>query len=90
MNRFVRFELRTSAPDAARAFYETILEEPCVDVSPQPETARVRGAPPQWLGHVGVADVAATLAAFVARGANAARSSSEAPAARRWCAIPAA
>lgn len=82
MNRFVRFELRTSAPDAARAFYDTILEEPCVDVSPQPETARARGAPPQWLGHVGVADVAATLAAFVARGATLLGPAPSGPAAR--------
>ncbi len=70
MDRFVRFELRTTDVEAARAFYDAILEEPCVDVSPQPEAARARGAPPQWLGHIGVDDVPARLAAFVARGAS--------------------
>jgi hypothetical protein len=68
--RFQRYELRTSDPAGARNFYAGVLVRGCEDVSLLPEPARRRGAPPHWLGHLGVPDRDAALAAFVARGAT--------------------
>jgi len=76
---FLRYDLRTTDPDAARAFYAEALG---LDVKPglspgEPsmvavwllhEQARARGAPPHWLGHIGVADVEAAARRFVELG----------------------
>lgn len=66
---FVRWTLRTRDVEAARAFYGALLEEGAPDVVELPAALRERGVPPHWLGHLAVADVDATMAAFVARGA---------------------
>jgi hypothetical protein len=68
--RFQRYELRTSDPAAARDFYAGVLVRGCDDIGLLPEQARRHGAPPHWLGHLGVPDRDAALAAFVARGAT--------------------
>jgi predicted enzyme related to lactoylglutathione lyase len=74
MTRFVRFELRTTDVAAARAFYAAVLggggRDVAVDVVPMPEAAAARGAPPHWMGHLGVDDVERTAEAFVALGAT--------------------
>lgn len=67
--RFQRYELRTSDPAAASDFYRGVLVRGCDDVTLLPEQARLRGAPPHWLGHLGVPERDAALTAFVARGA---------------------
>ena len=66
--RFERLTLRTTDPDAARAFYEPLLEHGCPDVTTLPAQAVARGARPHWLGWLGVDDVEATTAALLARG----------------------
>lgn len=65
----VRWEMRTIDVDAARSFYEALLEEGAPDVTELPEVARSRGAKPHWLGHFSVPDVGGLTDAFVARGA---------------------
>ena len=72
MARFVRYELRTTDVAAARAFYETVLGEGAggADIVPLPEAAAARGAPPHWMGHLGVGDDERAAAAFVALGAT--------------------
>jgi predicted enzyme related to lactoylglutathione lyase len=73
-NRFCRYELRTTDVDAARAFYADLLGEPFwgegIDVVPLPAQAAARGAPPHWLGHIGVDDVEEMSGRFVASGAE--------------------
>lgn len=66
---FVRWTLRTRDVAAARAFYGALLEEGAPEATELPAVLRERGVPPHWLGHLAVADVEATMAAFVARGA---------------------
>lgn len=75
--RFFRYELRTTEPLAAARFYADALgldltpgATGSLELSALPERALANGARPHWLGHVDVADVEATLAAFVARGAQ--------------------
>ena len=67
-NRFVRYELRTTDTDSAREFYETLLGprfwRDAIDVVPLPRQAAARGAPPHWLGHIGVDDVVGTALRF--------------------------
>jgi uncharacterized protein len=66
-SRFSSYELRTTDPDAARAFYEDVVG----DVPPiraLPERAAARGAPAHWLGHVAVPDLEKTVARFLADG----------------------
>ncbi len=74
MNRFCRYELRTTDVDAARAFYSNLLGarfwEDNVDAGELPAQAAARGAPPHWLGHIGVDDVVGTMRRFVQRGAT--------------------
>jgi predicted enzyme related to lactoylglutathione lyase len=73
MNRFCRFELRTTDAVAARAFYahpDVLGAHPPV-IWPLHAQALARGARPHWVGHLGVEDVPATAAAFQARGATA-------------------
>jgi predicted enzyme related to lactoylglutathione lyase len=79
---FCRYDLRTTDPDAARIFYTEVVgldfaddapssEEPSVlAVWPLHEQARARGAPPHWLGQIGVADVEATASRLVALGSE--------------------
>lgn len=68
--RFLRFELRTTDVAAAHRFYANLFTPEFwgaeVQVAPLPERAAAMGAPPHWLGHVGVDDVEA-CAAEVAR-----------------------
>lgn len=68
--RFDRIELRTPDPAAARRFYAELLAEPVADIVDLPAEAAARGAPPHWLGHLGVADVEASARALVLRGAT--------------------
>ncbi|MBS2014839.1 MAG: VOC family protein [Deltaproteobacteria bacterium] len=75
--RFFRYELRTTdAPAAARFYAEALGLElapgvvGAVEASTLPERAIANGARPHWLGHVDVSDVDASVAAFVARGAQ--------------------
>jgi predicted enzyme related to lactoylglutathione lyase len=70
MTRFCRYELRTTDLTAARAFYARVLGRAGIDAVPLPADAAARGAPPHWLGHLGVEDVEGTARAFVDRGAT--------------------
>jgi predicted enzyme related to lactoylglutathione lyase len=64
---FCAYQLRTTDPEAARAFYAEVLgRAPPIDRLP--ERAAAAGAPPHWLGWVGADDVEATVARLVARG----------------------
>jgi predicted enzyme related to lactoylglutathione lyase len=73
-NRFCHYELRTIDVDAAREFYSDLLGWSFwgegVDVVPLPAQAAARGAPPHWLGHIGVDDVTASVSRFVQHGAT--------------------
>ncbi len=73
--RFTKYELRTTDPDAAHAFYLDALgldvrAMPGLALSLLPERARANGAPAHWLGHIGVDDVDAVVERFVALGAQ--------------------
>lgn len=68
--RFFRFELRTTDPSGASAFYRDVLGDRPLRVTDLPAEARARGAVPHWLGHLGVDDADATARAFVERGAT--------------------
>jgi predicted enzyme related to lactoylglutathione lyase len=70
LNGFVRWTLRTFEVDAARSFYDALLEEGAQDVSELPASLRARGASPHWLGYLATPSIDATIAAFVARGAT--------------------
>ena len=85
--RFQALELRTTDLASAAAFYGRVLGMrvegqrddarlvrdggPCSFLSLLPEAARLRGAPPHWLGHLGVDDVAGLAAELRARGLKA-------------------
>jgi len=70
MTKFCRHQLRTTDVAGARAFYASVLGSgAAVDAVPLPPEVAARGAPPHWLGHLGVGDVERTADAFVARGA---------------------
>jgi predicted enzyme related to lactoylglutathione lyase len=71
--RFFRYELRTRDPDAARVFYAEVLDTEfwnsnSVSASLLPERAAAAGAPPHWLGHIGVRDVEGTVNQMIALG----------------------
>jgi uncharacterized protein len=70
MVKFCRLELRTTDADGARAFYRSILGHDRAVIWTLHEQARARGAPPHWLGHLGVDDVERAAEAFVERGAT--------------------
>lgn len=70
VNGFVRWTLRTSDVDAARSFYDDVLEEGTPDVSELPASLRSRGAKPHWLGYLATPEIGPTTEAFVARGAT--------------------
>jgi predicted enzyme related to lactoylglutathione lyase len=71
-NRVCSYELRTTDLDSARAFYSDVVISPFwgadVRLVPLPDRAVAAGAPAHWLGHVGVADVAATAERILALG----------------------
>ncbi len=78
---FCRYDLRTTDPDAARSFYSEVVgldftETPSSEGSSMlgvwllHEQARARGAPAHWLGHVGVADLEATVTRLLALGSE--------------------
>jgi uncharacterized protein len=73
-NRFVRYQLRTTDVDSAREFYDALLGPAFwrdgIDVAPLPKQAAARGAPPHWLGHIGVEDVVGTALRFASCGAT--------------------
>jgi predicted enzyme related to lactoylglutathione lyase len=79
--RFCRYDLRTLDPAAAQAFYAEVVgldlpgadarEEPAgLRVWPLHEQARARGAPPHWLGQLGVTDLDATIGRLVEQGSE--------------------
>jgi predicted enzyme related to lactoylglutathione lyase len=71
-SRFARYHLRSTDPDAARTFYLEVMGDrfwtPAVGLVPLPERAAARGAPPHWLGQVGVTVVESTTRRIVALG----------------------
>lgn len=77
---FCRYSLRTTDPDAARAFYSEVVglnlppggseDASLLEVWLLHERARSRGAPAHWLGHIGVTDVEATVARLVEHGSE--------------------
>jgi predicted enzyme related to lactoylglutathione lyase len=69
VNGFVRWTLRTGDVDAARAFYDVLLEEGAPDVSELSTSLRARGARPHWLGYLATSKIDPSIEAFVARGA---------------------
>ncbi len=70
--RFFKYTLRTTDVDGAQRFYAALFGERAraFDLVPLPEQALARGAKPHWLGFIAVADVDATAAGFVERGAQ--------------------
>jgi uncharacterized protein len=74
MNRFCRYELRTTDVEGARAFYRNLLGADfwgdAIDVRPLPAHAAAAGAPAHWLGHIGVDDVVGTMHRFLLSGAK--------------------
>jgi uncharacterized protein len=74
-NIFVRYELRTSDPEVGRAFYTEVFgaefwNSGAVRTARLPERAAAAGAPPHWLGHIGVKDVEQTVSRITALGAE--------------------
>lgn len=70
MISFARYELRSTDPAAASAFYARVIG-PVSDglgISALPEQARVRGAPSHWLGLLGVGALEAEVERILARG----------------------
>jgi hypothetical protein len=84
LHSFCWYELRTTDPNAARAFYAEIAgwqvdrsgqlfhagKHPVGGLLELPERARALGAPAHWLGHIAVANVDATAQQMVALGAQ--------------------
>jgi len=71
-SRFSRYTLRTTDVEAAATFYDAVLGRRGDAIVPLPESASARGAPPHWLGHIGVRERAgaeAQAARFVELGA---------------------
>ena len=53
-SRFCRFELRTTTPDAAEAFYDAVLGRRGDAITLLPAASAARGATAHWLGHLDV------------------------------------
>jgi predicted enzyme related to lactoylglutathione lyase len=74
MNRFCRYELRTSDVDDGERFYRELFGADFwgngIDVVPLPAQAAARGAVPHWLGHISTQDVVRTALRFAAVGAT--------------------
>lgn len=72
--RFVRYQLRTTDVDAAQSFYRELLGADfwrgCFAITELPARAAARGAPPHWLGYIGVDDVVGTALRFESHGAR--------------------
>lgn len=56
ISQFIRYELRTTDPDAAQAFYSSLLGHKLSCIWPLHEQARARGAVPHWLGHLSIGE----------------------------------
>jgi predicted enzyme related to lactoylglutathione lyase len=69
VTRFSHYELRATDVEMARRFYSTLLGHDRASIVQLPPEVAARGAPPHWLGMLGVADVESTASAFVERGA---------------------
>jgi uncharacterized protein len=69
VTRFSRYELRATDVESARRFYTSLLGEDRASIVQLPPEVAARGAPPHWLGMLGVADLDSTASAFVERGA---------------------
>ena len=69
MNPFFLYQLRTTDPDGARAFYAAVFGNADADVFLLHEQAIARGARPHWLGFIQVNDIDGAASAFIARGA---------------------
>jgi predicted enzyme related to lactoylglutathione lyase len=78
---FCRYDLRTIDPDAARIFYAEVAgldfsekasadEAAKIAVWPLHEQARARGAPPHWLGQIGVPELEPVVTRLVAHGSE--------------------
>jgi uncharacterized protein len=72
-NNFFRYELRTTDPEVARAFYREILgtefwNSGVVSADRLPERAAAAGAPPHWLGHIKVKEVEQTSSRITREG----------------------
>ena len=74
VNRFCRYQLRTTDVSAATAFYADIFGDgfwsTAIDLAPLPAPAMARGVPPYWLGHIGLDDVVPTMYRFFDAGAT--------------------
>jgi predicted enzyme related to lactoylglutathione lyase len=74
MQRFIGYELRTIDLEAARDFYAQVCGpsfwQSGVTIASLPEPARLRGAPPHWLGEIGVDAWETSCGRFVALGAQ--------------------
>jgi predicted enzyme related to lactoylglutathione lyase len=77
---FIRYSLRTTDTAAAHAFYREALgltlpdgmvDDSVLELWPLHERAIARGAPPHWLGHLAVDDVAAAIERLTAHGSEA-------------------
>jgi predicted enzyme related to lactoylglutathione lyase len=73
---FCRYDLRTTDPDAARAFYVDAVgldfaeDESVLAVWPLHEQAIARGAPAHWLGQIAVTDLATTVQQLLDQGSQ--------------------
>jgi len=74
LNGFCRYELRTTDVEAAREFYRDLLGDEFwghgIEIGSLPAHAAARGAPPYWLGHIGVDDVVGAVYRFLDAGAT--------------------
>jgi predicted enzyme related to lactoylglutathione lyase len=74
LNRFSRYELRTTDVPGAHAFYGDVFGDIFwgggLDTALLPAPALARGVPPYWLGHIGVEDVVQTMYRFFDAGAT--------------------
>lgn len=93
---FVRYSLRTHDLDAARRFYASALElelphgasdSTSLEAWSLHERARAAGAPSHWLGHLGVDDLAGSVAAFVEKGASPLGPTVSSPSGASWATL---
>jgi predicted enzyme related to lactoylglutathione lyase len=74
VNRFCCYQLKTTDPAGAHAFYTDLLGDEFwgrgVEAGPLPTPLAARGVPAHWLGHVGVEDVVPPMYKFLEAGAT--------------------
>jgi uncharacterized protein len=74
VNPFCCYQLRTTDPAGARAFYTDLLGGDFwgrgVEAVPLPAQLAARGVPSNWLGHIGVDDVVPAMYRFLEAGAT--------------------